>query len=96
MKLAVQSAILALSFGVVYVWQNSPLKEYTVQLLGLFIALYLIIVAKKKGKAFLQLGQEGGIGIFILNTLVFLLIFATGGLDSALFFILSKIVSGRL
>lgn len=94
MRLAVQCFILVLSFSVVYIWQNSPLKEYTVQLLGLFIALYLIVVAKRKGKTFLQLGRDGGIGIFILNTLVFLLIFATGGLNSALFFILYFIAFG--
>ncbi|OGH02186.1 MAG: hypothetical protein A2798_03600 [Candidatus Levybacteria bacterium RIFCSPHIGHO2_01_FULL_37_17] len=94
MKLAVQGATLVLSFGVIYIWQNSPLKDYTVQLLGLFIALYLLLVARRRGKTFLKLGQEGNFGIFILNTLVFLLIFATGGLNSPLFFIIYFLAFG--
>lgn len=94
MSLAVQSATLALSFAVVYVWENSPLKDNSVQLLGLLIALYLILVARKKGKTLFQIGEHGNVGIFILNTLVLLLIFSTGGLNSPLFFILYFIAFG--
>lgn len=94
MSLAVQSATLALSFAVVYIWENSPLKDNSVQLLGLLIALYLILVARKKGKTLFQIGEHGNVGIFILNTLVLLLIFSTGGLNSPLFFILYFIAFG--
>lgn len=88
MKLLLQSLTLLTSFVTVFIWQNSPLKDYTVELLGLFVALYLIISFRKKGKGFLTMGGDGSIGIFILNTLIFLMIFLTGGLNSALFFIL--------
>jgi hypothetical protein len=94
MSLAVQSATLAISFAVVYIWENSPLKDNSFQLLGLLIALYLILVARKKGRTLFQIGEHGNVGIFILNTLVLLLIFSTGGLDSPLFFILYFIAFG--
>lgn len=94
MKTLFQCAVLAFSFVVVFIWQNTPLKDYTVELLGLFIALYLIIAARKKGKGFLTMGGEGFFGIFLLNSLIFLLIFTTGGLNSALFFILYFLAFG--
>jgi hypothetical protein len=88
MKLFRQTLTLAISFVIIFIWQNSPLKDYTVELLGLCIALYLIVSARKKGKGFLTMGGEGPLGIFLLNTVIFLLIFSTGGLNSALFFVL--------
>lgn len=94
MKLAAQAAILALSFAVIFIWQNSPIKDFSVEFLGLLIALYLIIAAKNKGEAFLNLGKGGTVSIFILNTLIFILIFLTGGLNSPLFFILYFIAFG--
>lgn len=94
MKLAVQCATLLASFAIVYVWQNSPLGTYTVQLLGLFIAMYLVLGLRKKGKGFLTLGAGGTLGIFFLNTIVLLLIFSTGGLNSTLFFILYFLAFG--
>lgn len=88
MKLFLQSLTIISSFIAIFIWQNSPLKDYTVQLLGLFIVLYFIVAGRKGGKGFLTLGGEGFMGVFILNTLIFLLIFSTGGLNSALFFVL--------
>ena len=88
MKLFLQSLVIISSFIAIFIWQNSPLKDFTVQLLGLFIVLYFIISARKGGKGFLTLGGEGYLGVFLLNTLIFLLIFSTGGLSSALFFVL--------
>ncbi len=88
MKLFTQSLIIVSSFITIFIWQNSPLKDFTVQLLGLFIVLYFIVSARKGGKGFLTLGGEGYAGIFLLNTLIFLLIFSTGGINSALFFVL--------
>ncbi|MBI3985050.1 MAG: hypothetical protein HY344_03900 [Candidatus Levybacteria bacterium] len=88
MKAFLEPLVIIASFITVFIWQESPLKDYTVQLLGLFIVLYFIVSARKGGKGFLTLGGEGFMGVFILNTLIFLLIFSTGGLQSALFFVL--------
>jgi len=88
MKLVFQFLVLLLSFVLVFVWQNTPLSSYTVTLLGLLIAFYLIVSARKHGSGFLSMGGEGPWGIFILNTVIFLLIFSTGSITSPLFFLL--------
>lgn len=88
MRLLIQAFVLILSFVIVFVWENSPLSDYTVQTLGFLVFLYLIISARKKGQGFLTMGGGGPWGIFILNTIILLLIFATGGISSSLFFLL--------
>lgn len=87
MKLILQSGVLIASFVLVYLWQLTSLSEFTVPLLGLLIAVFLIVSARKKGKGFLTLGG-GPIGIFLLTTLILLLIFSTEGISSPLFFLL--------
>jgi hypothetical protein len=88
MKLVLQSIVLIISFVLIFVWQNSFLSDYTATLLAACIALYLILSARRGGKGFLALGGEGPLGIFLLNTVIFLLIFATGSISSPLFFLL--------
>ena len=87
MSLLVQSLVLAASFGLIFLWENSFLFEYTVPMFGFLIAIYLILSLRKRGKDFLDFGG-GYVGIFILNTLVFLIIFSTGNIESPLFFLL--------
>jgi hypothetical protein len=48
----------------------------------------MVLSLRKRGKGFLNMGGEGPWGIFILNTVIFLLIFSTGSLNSPLFFLL--------
>jgi hypothetical protein len=88
MKFFSQSLILVLSFVIVYIWTQSPLATYTIPLLGFLIFIYLLLSARKKGKSFLTMGGDGPWGIFVLNTLIFLLIFSTDGLYSPIFFLL--------
>lgn len=84
MKILEQSLTLIISFIVIFLWEATPLATYTTPLLGLLIASYLIVSARKKGKGFLTLGG-GPFGIFVLNTLIFLIIFSTDSLNSPLF-----------
>ncbi|MDO8460854.1 MAG: hypothetical protein Q7S38_00250 [bacterium] len=86
MRLVSQSLFIILSFAIAYLWQNSPLANYTIPALGFLIFLYLITFARKSQKNQRQLG--GTLDILILNTVILLLIFSTGGLNSTLFFLL--------
>ena len=88
MKLILQALVLVLSFVLVFIWEQTPFSGYTIQALAILVALYLIISARKKGQGFLTMGGDGPWGIFILNTIILLLIFATGSISSGLFFLL--------
>lgn len=90
MKILRQSLVIAGSFAIVFIWQNSFLSDYTIQALGFFIFLYIISSTRKKGTNALN----GAWGIFALNTTIFLLIFATGEFTSTLFFLLYFLVFG--
>lgn len=88
MKLLIQAFVLILSFVLVFLWQQTVLSGFTVQALGVLVLLYIILAARKKGQGALTLGGDGPWGIFILNTLILLLIFATGSISSPIFFLL--------
>lgn len=93
MKLFFQSILLLLSFAFVFVWQQTPLSGYTIQILGFLIFLYLIVTFRnKRSKGFVPKGESWT--IFILNTVVLLLIISTGGFTSTLFFLLYFLVFG--
>ncbi len=88
MKIISESLVLILSFILIFIFEMTPLSSLTTPILGLLIALYLIASLRNKGKGFLNLGGEGPWGIFILNTLIFILIFSTDSINSPLFFLL--------
>lgn len=92
-----QSGILVLSFLVSFLWQFTPFAAYTVQTLAFLAVLFILINLRRRRKhPSAENGFQPGslIGdnpywsVFLLNTLVFLLIFATGGINSSLFFLI--------
>lgn len=89
MQILRQSLLLAASFALIFAWQRTFFSQYTIQVLGFLIFLFLISSARKKGVSPLNnvLGNSV-LSIFTLNTVIFLLIFSTGGFSSALFFLL--------
>lgn len=87
MRLVLQSFVLIVSFGLIFVWQNN-FKDYTIQALGFLLFLYLVTSASKKNFNLIHVASESWWGIFVLNTIIFLLIFSTGSIASPLFFLL--------
>lgn len=94
MKVFLQSILLIISFGFVYLWQNTPLSQYTIPVLGFFIFLYLIISFRKKRLTAPTFSGNELVTIFTLNTVIFLLIFSTGAMTSPLFFLLYFVAFG--
>lgn len=84
MKLYYQALLVAGSFLLVFVWENSGFSQYTIPLFGFLVFLFLLVSFKNKAK----MNFGGPANFFFLNTVILLFIFSTGGLTSALFFIL--------
>lgn len=100
-----QSLLLIVSFILVFAWQNTILSQYTIPALGFFIFLFFLISARKQKNIIPLQGTPASSktsnpilsttwSIFILNTVILLFIFSTGGLSSTLFFLLYFIVFG--
>ena len=85
-----QSLVIISSTVLVFIWQRSEFANFTIQAVGFLIFLYLLAAAKNKWRV--SIGGE--IGIFVLNSIILLLIFQTGGLISPLFFLLFFILFG--
>lgn len=87
MKLLRHGFVLLISFGVVFIWEQSGLDEYTIQAVAFLIVIYLVLSffrRKKQGN-----NNFGGVtDIFILNTAIFLIIYTTGNISSPLYFLL--------
>jgi hypothetical protein len=88
MKVLQESLVLILSFIVIYFWSMGDFSQNAPPFLGILIASYLILSLRKKGKGFITLGGEGPWGIFLLNTIIFVLVFSTSSINSPLFFLL--------
>jgi len=71
----------------VFIWQQSPLANYTIQIIGFLIFIYVISTfAGTKKIKLIFLG--GPLAVFILNTIILLFIFSTGNVSSSFFFLL--------
>lgn len=88
MKFILHSLTLIVSFCIIFIWNLSPLSDFTVQALAIMVILYTLttVIRRKTNK---NPQQFGGVSdIFILNTAIFLLVSATGDIYSPLFFLL--------
>lgn len=87
MKIISHAITLLVSFVLVYIWEQTFLADYTIQVLGLFVVIYILLtVIRRKKHPNANFG--GTADIFILNTTIFLLISLTGAIYSPLFFLL--------
>ena len=91
MRVLLQSLLLLFSFALVFIWQQTPLSSYTLPIIG-FLAVVFIISSFATSKGGKQISLGGPLGIFILNTVILLFVFSTGGLSSGFFFLLYFVV----
>lgn len=87
MKLLRHAIVLILSFGIVFVWEQTSLDDYTIQAVALLVVLYLGLSFLRKRRQ-QEANFGGSLDIFILNTAIFLLIYTTGNIYSPLYFLL--------
>lgn len=85
MKFLNQAILILITFFLIFLWQVSPLAEYTIPALGFLIFLSLLLTSKKGP---IKLARVEGLNVLILTAIVLLLIFSTNGLDSPLYFLL--------
>lgn len=88
MKIISHFLILTSAFILVFIWEISPLSNYTIQALGVLVAFYLLssIIRKKRNPNSELFSQASD--IFILTISILLVISITGNLYSPLFFLL--------
>lgn len=88
MRLLEQSVGIVLAFTIVIIWQLLSLQELTIPLIGLLAFGYLLLSRRQKKADESGSRQIDRLTTGILTTLVLLIILATGGLTSPLFFLL--------
>ncbi len=88
------SLVILVSFILVFLWKKSEFAVYTVPLLGILVSIYLLFSLRRKlgskKRSFSQDRRDKNqlLSVFLLNTSALLIILSTGGLHSALFFLL--------
>lgn len=90
MKVYLHALLILSSFLLVFIWQKSDFATYTVPLIGFLVFMFLLVSIRNKKN--LNLG--GPYNFFLLNTVLLLFIFSTGGIESNLFFILYFLLFG--
>lgn len=90
MKLYLHSLLVLGSFLLVFIWQNSELSKYSVPFIGFLVFMFLLLSIKNKR----NLNFGGPYNFFLLNSVLLLFIFSTGGVSSNLFFILYFLLFG--
>lgn len=88
-----QSVYLFLPFLAAYLWQISPASNYTLEVIALLIAIYLIISARKRFKNG-TIFFGGTIDVLIFTLIILLIVLATGNYSSGVFFLLYFICFG--
>lgn len=78
--------ILALVTFYAYIWQLKPLEPYSSIMIGILTIIYLVLNIKTKNS--LEHSMLTKINSMILTCAVLIIVFATGGINSLLFFIL--------
>lgn len=87
MRFILHSLLLIFSFGFIFLWSQTSLVNYTIQLLAIIVCFYAIVsfIRRKRNPEAELFGST--LDILILNNAIFLIITTTGNLYSPLFFL---------
>lgn len=85
-KILIHCGLVALALGVSYFIAKTPLSEYSLQISGILVAVYVFISFLVR-KEFLNPASRVPFDIFIFSFAVSLLLFSTGGFTSPVFFL---------
>ncbi|MGH7246347.1 MAG: hypothetical protein ACREGI_05460 [Candidatus Levyibacteriota bacterium] len=88
MRAVWHSLIILFSFAIAFLWEISIFSDSTIQLLAGLVFVYVMVGIIKRKRHPEKLVFGGIFDIFVLNTAILLLIFATGQMSSPLFFLL--------
>lgn len=94
MKIVGQSLILILSFISVFVLDETPAGDYTIEAVAILIMLYFFLLLYRRKKHIDMFNTNGLSDIFILNTVILLLIIMTGAIYSPLYFLVYFLAFG--
>ena len=85
-KILTHSGLVAVALGVSYFIAKTPLSDYSLQISGLLVAIYMLLsfLIRKK---FLNPATRVPFDIFVFSFAVSLLLFSTGGFSSPVFFL---------
>jgi hypothetical protein len=90
MKLLSDSFFILASFIFVFLWNQTPLRDQTIPLIG-FLAFIYLLTNSRLTRYLQQLAPKhiwDKTNLFTLHTTVLLLVTSTGGITSSLFFLL--------
>lgn len=88
-----QSVLTLAAFLIVFLWQLTPLADYTVPVLGVFIFIYLVISMVQRKRSIMP-DNDNPWSIFALTTVVLFIVTSNGGINSTLFFLLYFLAFG--
>lgn len=79
--------IIILSFILIFAWEQTFFANFYFEELVSLLIIYIIIAIKKKRFDFIFGKGDNIWGVFIVNTVIFIIILATGGINSPIFFL---------
>jgi len=85
-KVLIHSTLVTLALGTSYVIAMTPLADFSLQISGLLVAVYMVVLFMVR-KKFMQSSSRVVFDIFVFSFAVSFLLFTTGGFTSPIFFL---------
>lgn len=88
-----QSALFAMSFLIIFLWENSPFSQYPIQSLIFAFLIYIILCVRRKDKK-ITFDFYNPISLAGINMFMLILVLATGAFSSPVYFLLFFLAFG--